>query len=49
VVGNECGLVFHDRDVVLGGLPWLRARLAEVRGRETLFVREMGERLARGS
>jgi hypothetical protein len=49
VVGNECGLVFHDRDVVLGGLPWLRSRLAEVRGCAVLFVREMGERLARGS
>ncbi len=48
VVGNECGLVFHDRDVVLGGLPWLRARLAEVRGREVLFVRDLGERLAIG-
>ena len=48
VVGNECGLVFHDRDVVLGGLLWLRARLAEVRGREVRFVRELGERLAIG-
>jgi len=48
VVGNECGVVFHDRDVVLGGLPWLRARLDEVRGREVRFVRELGERLAQG-
>jgi len=48
VVGNECGLVFHDRDVVLGGPGWLRARLAEIRGREVRFVRELGERLASG-
>ena len=48
VVGNECGIVFHDRDVVLGGLGWLRGRLAEVRGREVRFVRELGERLAPG-
>jgi hypothetical protein len=48
VVGNECGVVFHDRDVVLGGLPWLRARLDEVRGREVRFVRELGARLAQG-
>jgi len=45
VVGDECGVVFHDRDVVLGGVGWLRTRLAEVRGREILFVREMGGRL----
>ena len=49
IVGNECGVVFHDRDVVLEGLGWLRARLAEVRGREVRFVRELGERLARPS
>jgi len=46
VVGDECGLVFHDRDVVLGGVTWLKARLAEVRDRKVLFVRELGERLA---
>ena len=49
LVGNECGVVFHDRDVVLGGLPWLRARLDEVRGREVRFVRELGERLVSGT
>lgn len=48
IVGNDCGLVFHDRDIVLGGLGWLRTRLAEIRGREVLFVRELGERLAKG-
>jgi hypothetical protein len=32
VVGDECGVVFHDRHVVLGGVAWLRARLAALRG-----------------
>ncbi len=49
VVGDECGLVFHDRDVVLGGVAWLRARLKAVRGREVCFVRELGERLVTGA
>lgn len=45
VVGDECGLVFHDRDIVLDGVAWLRARLDALRGREILLVRELGERL----
>jgi peptidoglycan/xylan/chitin deacetylase (PgdA/CDA1 family) len=49
VVGDECGVVFHDRDVVLGGVASLRARLEAIRGREILFVRELGERLVRGA
>jgi peptidoglycan/xylan/chitin deacetylase (PgdA/CDA1 family) len=49
VVGDDAGVVFHDRDLVLGGAPWLRARLEAVRGREIVFVRELGERLANGA
>ena len=49
VVGDECGVTFHDRDVVLGGVAWLRTRLAEVRDREVLLVRELGEQLVRGA
>lgn len=49
VIGDECGVVFHDRDIVLGGVEWLRARLEEVRGREIRFVRELGERLVAGA
>jgi len=49
VVGDECGVVFHDRNVVLGGVAWLRARLGAVRGREVRLVRELGEHLAGGA
>ena len=49
IVGDDAGVVFHDRDVVLGGVSWLRARLEAVRGREVVFVRELGERLAAGA
>jgi hypothetical protein len=48
VVGDECGVVFHDRHVVRGGVAWLRARLEAVRGRDVRFVRELGECLVRG-
>jgi hypothetical protein len=34
---------------VLGGVAWLRARLDAVRGREVLFIRELGERLVGGA
>jgi hypothetical protein len=46
VIGDDCGVVFHDRDIVHRGVAWLRARLAAVHGREILSVRELGERLA---
>jgi len=49
VVGDECGVVFHDRDLVLGGVAWLRARLGALRGREVCFVRELGARLLSGA
>jgi peptidoglycan/xylan/chitin deacetylase (PgdA/CDA1 family) len=45
VIGDDRGVVFHDRDVMLGGMAWLRARLEGSRHREVLLVRELGERL----
>lgn len=45
VVGDECGVAFHDRDVVLHGVGWLHRALDRLRGRPVLFVRELGERL----
>ena len=47
VVGDDRGIVFHDRNVVRGGVAWFRTRLTELRGREVLLVRELGERLVR--
>lgn len=47
IIGDDHGVVFHDRDVVLGRIGWLRARLEALRGREILLVRELGERLLR--
>ncbi len=49
VVGDDCGVVFHDRDVVLGGVAWLHARLAALGAHEIRFVRELGERLLEGA
>lgn len=45
VVGDDAGVAFHDREVVLHGIGWLRAALDTLRGRPVLFVRELGERL----
>lgn len=45
IVGDECGVVFHDRELVLQGVGWLRAALDTLGGRPVLFVRELGERL----
>ncbi len=39
----------HDRDIVLGGVGSLRRELEALRGREILFVREIGERLLAGA
>lgn len=49
IVGDDRGWTFHDRDVVLGSVGWLRSRLEALRGREVLFVRELGERLVNGT
>lgn len=49
VIGDDQGWTFHDRDVVRGGVGWLRSRLQALRGREVCFVRELGERLVNGT
>lgn len=49
VVGDESGVVFHDREIVLGGVRWLRSRLASLAGRELLLVRDLGARLLGGA
>jgi len=43
IVGNRDVLAFHDREIVLEGVGWLRARLAEHRGRRFCFVRDLAE------
>lgn len=45
VVGNEQVLPFHDRDIVLQGVEWLRRLLAKQRGGPFCFVRELGEKI----
>jgi peptidoglycan/xylan/chitin deacetylase (PgdA/CDA1 family) len=41
IIGNENVLPFHDREIVLEGADWLRARLAEHQGRRFCFVRDL--------
>jgi peptidoglycan/xylan/chitin deacetylase (PgdA/CDA1 family) len=41
IVGNQGVLPFHDREIVLEGVGWLRAQLAEHRGRRFCFVRDL--------
>ena len=49
VIGDERGVVFHDRDVVRRGARWLRETLAAHGDAEILQVKELGERLLRTS
>ena len=43
IVGNEQVLAFHDREIVLDGIGWLRARLDEQHERTFCFVRDLAE------
>jgi peptidoglycan/xylan/chitin deacetylase (PgdA/CDA1 family) len=43
IVGNERVLPFHDRDIVLGGIIWLRHQLERVRDCEFRFVRDLAD------
>jgi hypothetical protein len=47
VIGDERGVAFHDRDIVLGGVGWLESLLSARRGVEILQVKELGARLLR--
>ncbi len=48
IVGNDRVVAFHDRDVVLGGIRWLRAAIdaAALGGRRFRFVRDLAEERA---
>lgn len=46
VVGDEGILAFHDRDIVLNGVVWLRDCLRRNHDAEFCFVRDVGERLS---
>ncbi len=48
ILGNERVFAFHDRDIVLGGIRWLRAAIdaAASQGRRFRFVRDLAEERA---
>lgn len=45
IIGDEQVLPFHDRDVVLGGVEWLRKLIANQGDKRFCFVRELGKRI----
>ena len=45
VIGDDRGVVFHDREVARQGPRWLRGVLSARRGVEVLQVKELGARL----
>lgn len=47
IVGDEQGITFHDRDLVLGGVTRLRELLDRAGGRPVVSVRDLGEQLLR--
>ncbi|MEW6386832.1 MAG: polysaccharide deacetylase family protein [Thermodesulfobacteriota bacterium] len=48
VLGDTRVFPCHDRDLVLGGVAWLRQRLETLAGRRFCFVKELGEMVQAG-
>lgn len=45
IIGDEQVVLFHDRDIVLNGVVWLRQLIDNQPGQQFCFVRELGERI----
>ena len=45
IIGDEQVVPFHDRDIVLNGVVWLRQLIANQEGKRFCFVKELGERI----
>jgi len=46
IIGDEKTLAFHDRDLVLGGLAWLEAALAQNSARRLCWVKDLGQAIS---
>ncbi len=49
IVGDDQVLPFHDRDIVLRSIEWLKQLIANQEDRRFCFVRELGERICTGA
>lgn len=43
IIGDERVAPFHDREIVLNGVEWLRRRLTSLKEKQFWFVKELGE------
>ena len=43
IIGDERVVPFHDREIVLYGIEWLRQLLAKQQNKQFCFVKELGE------